>query len=323
MEGLFTHHGLNATLARQLVYETTAAAQFAPSGERLKQRTILLVGGQGMMGQFFRQCFTEEGATVRSLDQNDWPQARTLCTSIDLALIAVPIHRTQEIIQRLCPLLEPTTLLADITSLKVMPMTTMLEGHSGPVLGLHPMFGPKINHLQGQTILYCLGRMQAHSWLLDFFTARGAVLRETEPSVHDQMMAHVQALRHFITMAYGSFLASQELDLERLLTFSSPVYRLELDMITRLFAQQPDLYADIILGAADRIDLASPLAQHISEMAHLVSERDREGLISRFQEGKRTLQREGSRALEETAYLIEALAAKIALDHQDAPNRTP
>ena len=50
-------------------------------------------------------------------------------------------------------------------------------------------------------------------------------------------MRYIQALRHFTTFAYGRYLAKENVDLAQLLSLSSPIYRLELVMIGRLFAR--------------------------------------------------------------------------------------
>jgi chorismate mutase/prephenate dehydrogenase len=50
-------------------------------------------------------------------------------------------------------------------------------------------------------------------------------------------MAFIQALRHFATFAYGLHLAEENVRLEQLLALSSPIYRLELAMVGRLFAR--------------------------------------------------------------------------------------
>ncbi len=65
-------------------------------------------------------------------------------------------------------------------------------------------------------------------------------------------MGIVQSLRHFATFAFGQFLKRRQISLSRTLEFSSPIYRLELGMVGRLFAQDSSLYSEIIFafGAA-------------------------------------------------------------------------
>lgn len=65
----------------------------------------------------------------------------------------------------------------------------------------------------------------------------GARLHRISAVEHDQNMAFIQALRHFATFAYGLHLAEENVQLEQLLALSSPIYRLELAMVGRLFAQ--------------------------------------------------------------------------------------
>lgn len=43
--------------------------------------------------------------------------------------------------------------------------------------------------------------------------------------------------------------AEENVRLEQLLALSSPIYRLELAMVGRLFARDPQLYADIIMSS--------------------------------------------------------------------------
>jgi chorismate mutase / prephenate dehydrogenase len=65
-------------------------------------------------------------------------------------------------------------------------------------------------------------------------------------------MTFVQALRHFATFAFGDFLCRQQINLPATLELSSPIYRLEMGMIGRLFGQDPELYAEIIFATPER-----------------------------------------------------------------------
>ena len=52
--------------------------------------------------------------------------------------------------------------LADVTSVKAGPVSAMLAAHPGPVLGLHPMFGPDVGSLSAQRIVSCPARAVCH-----------------------------------------------------------------------------------------------------------------------------------------------------------------
>ena len=66
-------------------------------------------------------------------------------------------------------------------------------------------------------------------------------------------MAMIQVLRHFSTIAYGNHLKEEAVDLAEITELSSPIYRLELAMVGRLFAQQPELYTEIIFSNKDNL----------------------------------------------------------------------
>ncbi len=93
----------------------------------------------------------------------------------------------------------------------------------------------------------CDGReKEQYQWLLKQFQVWGAKIYQVSAQAHDQAMSMVQVMRHFSTIAYGYHLMAEGSDIENLLNMSSPIYRLELIMVGRLFAQDPILYSDII-----------------------------------------------------------------------------
>src|SRR3546814_20728234 len=95
-------------------------------------------------------------------------------------------------------------------------------------------------------------------------------------------MVLIQAMRHFSSMVYGVFLQREGADLHELMRLSSPIYRMELAMVGRLFAQNPALYADIILAAAHLPELIDPYRPTLSLLLAMVRERTRAALIGPF-----------------------------------------
>lgn len=217
---------------------------------------IVIVGGEGKMGKLFSRLFTLSGYQVESLEANEWEiKSPAIFSDAGMVIISVPIHLTIGVIEQL-PLLPENCLLVDFASIKKAPLNAMLKAHKGPVLGLHPMFGPDVSSLAKQVIAYCEGRSQQDfEWLLEQLMVWGAKIEKIMPEEHDKNMSFIQALRHFTTFAYGQHLAKENVDLASLLRLSSPIYRLELAMIGRLFAQDPQLYADIILSSQENIEL--------------------------------------------------------------------
>ncbi|PTT44114.1 bifunctional chorismate mutase/prephenate dehydrogenase [Aeromonas sp. HMWF014] len=243
---------------------------------------VVIIGGQGQLGRLFGHMFGLSGYRVETLEQADWPRADAILADAGLVMVAVPIDITCQIIDRLGNL-PVDCLLVDVTSVKSEPLAHMLAVHQGPVLGLHPMFGPDVASLAKQVIVCCQGRDAAASqWLLDQMTIWGARLQQVEAKAHDEAMTLIQALRHFATFAYGWHLSQESANLDRLLSLSSPIYRLELAMVGRLFAQDPELYADIILSSPQNLAMIRRYYQNFGEVLGLLERGDRAGFIDAF-----------------------------------------
>ncbi|MEL3925977.1 bifunctional chorismate mutase/prephenate dehydrogenase [Aeromonas enteropelogenes] len=243
---------------------------------------VVIIGGQGQLGRLFGNLFSLSSYRVETIEQEDWPRADEILADAGLVMVAVPIDITCQIIDRLGNL-PARCLLVDVTSVKEAPLEHMLAVHKGPVLGLHPMFGPDVASLAKQVIVCCQGRDGAASqWLLDQMTIWGARLQQVEAKAHDEAMTLIQALRHFATFAYGWHLSREQANIDRLLHLSSPIYRLELAMVGRLFAQDPHLYADIILSSPQNLAMIRRYYQNFGEVLGLLEQGDRAGFIDAF-----------------------------------------
>ncbi|MBE0618511.1 MAG: bifunctional chorismate mutase/prephenate dehydrogenase [Proteobacteria bacterium] len=289
----------------------TQSAALASHGVRPGAR-VLLVGGKGNMGRSLRAWFGTAGYEVRVLDREEWPRVETLCREVDLAVIAVPIDATCQVASRLGPHLPPTCVLADITSVKVAPMRAMLAAHAGPVIGFHPMFGPGVTTMDKQIVVVTPGRDDAAcAWVPEQLAAWGAVVVQAHAEEHDEVMAVVQALRHFATFAFGQFLCHQGVPLARTLDFSSPIYRLELGMVGRLFAQDPGLYAEIIFATPERRELLRRYVESLAGNLSMIETGDREQFCGEFRRVAEWFGPFGDQAIRESSYLIEKLVERF------------
>ncbi|MFD1007155.1 MULTISPECIES: bifunctional chorismate mutase/prephenate dehydrogenase [Oceanisphaera] len=243
---------------------------------------VVVVGGAGQLGSLFAHLLTLSGYQVCILEKDDWADAPNIVAGAGLVVVAVPIDQTVAVIEQL-PALPADCLLVDLTSIKAEPLAAMLKVHQGPVLGLHPMFGPDISSLAKQVIIYSEGRgAQQYEWLLAQMRIWGARLQAVNAEEHDQAMSLVQALRHFTSFAYGAHLCAEQADLSQLLRLSSPIYRLELAMVGRLFAQDPVLYADIILSSPRNLDMIRRYHSRFGELLTQLEQGKREAFVEQF-----------------------------------------
>ena len=273
---------------------------------------ILIVGGLGGMGGFFSRWFKHSDYEVRILDREDWGNVQALAAGVDLCLLAVPIDITTTVASRIAPHLPDKCILADVTSLKAEPLKAMLSSHSGPVVGLHPLFGPTTKTMDRQIVVVSPGRNhEACQWLLNQLRVWGNVLVQTSPEEHDEIMGLVQALRHFATFTFGQFLHARKVPILRTLELSSPIYRLELVMVGRLFAQDPSLYAEIIFATPERIALLKEYIQSLQQNLDLLQRVDKTEFNNRFREIAKWFGPFSEQAMRESTFLVDQLVHRF------------
>ncbi|MCW9731992.1 bifunctional chorismate mutase/prephenate dehydrogenase [Avibacterium sp. 20-15] len=270
---------------RRLMRESyTRENQFGFKTVNPNIKKIVIVGGNGKLGGLFGRYLQLSGYQVENLGRNDWDQADEILSGADVVIVSVPIVNTVETIEHLAPYLTENMLLTDLTSVKKAPLAKMLEVHKGAVVGLHPMFGPDIASMAKQVVVRCDGRYpERYQWLLDQISIWGAKIYQVDAAEHDQSMTYIQALRHFATFANGLHLSKQPVELAKLLALSSPIYRLELAMIGRLFAQDGALYADIIMDKPENLEVIESLKQSYEESLTFFENGDKQGFINAFE----------------------------------------
>jgi prephenate dehydrogenase len=248
------------------------------------KKKILIIGGHGVMGKMMQKFLAPvTNCEVTLFGRKDWASNTHLLAMQDLVLISVPIDQTIETIERASKYLSSDTILADFTSIKQTPLINMLRYHTGPVIGLHPIFGPSINHPHNQVIAYCEGRHpEKCRWFIDLLKAIDFHLEAMSPEQHDETMSFVQGVEHFSVYCLGRFLHQKKIDIHQLLKLASPVYRMELNIVGRLFSQSSDLYADIIMSDDYRTDLIGEFVTLMNDEYKKVSAKQRDGFIESF-----------------------------------------
>ncbi|WP_061887482.1 bifunctional chorismate mutase/prephenate dehydrogenase [Aggregatibacter actinomycetemcomitans] len=246
-------------------------------------RKIVIVGGRGKLGSLFCRYLQGSDYQVKCLERDGWARAEQILQHADVVIVSVPIANTLAVIEQLKPYLTENMLLVDFTSVKRTPLEKMLEVHQGAVVGLHPMFGPDVVSMAKQVVVCCDGRFsERYQWLLQQIQIWGAKIYQVDAAEHDHHMTYIQALRHFSTFVYGLYLSQQPVDLVKLLALSSPIYRLELAMVGRLFAQDAALYADIIAHKPENLAVIEHFKDSYETGLAFFKHHDRQGFIEQF-----------------------------------------
>jgi len=295
---ILASHGLQSAAVR----ETTA---WTP-------RRIAVIGGKGAMGRFVGDVFRSLGHELLISDVDTSMTPEEAARAADLVVVSVPIAVTEEVIRRVGPCVRPEAGLMDVTSLKEAPVAWMLESTEAEVIGGHPMFSPAVESIHRQVVVLCRARGDAWAdWVKRALESQGAEVVETTPAEHDRAMAVIQALRHAATIAFGKTLADLGVDIHETLRFTSPIYRLELIMVGRLFSQDPELYADLGLRNAYRGEVMDALEASVHAVADAVRRGDRDAFISEFRRIAAYFSDFSEQAMGESTYLLSRMVERM------------
>lgn len=315
---LAKEHDLDPEWAEDFLRMIMSASRASQSTSQFPRSTtepkdILIVGAKGGMGSLYARITEQTGHNIYKIDKHNWHELEDIAPKLDMAIVSVPINTTVDVIERLAPKLQNDTILADFTSNKATPIEAMENAHQGPVLGLHPMHGPDVENLSKQLMVYCPVRDQEKSeWFVEQCRLWGMRVIEADAEKHDHVMHMVQGLRHFVALLHGSFMKTYDLNPKDILDYSSPIYRAELMMTGRIFAQSAELYADIVFANEERRELLLKFIEHNDKLAEMVKQDDKRGFIKEFEAVTDFFGSFASQALEESGYLINRLADRFA-----------
>jgi len=212
-----------------------------------KDDKIGIIGGRGVMGKWLGTFFENSGYIVEISDINTNLSNFEIVKRCKIVVLSTPVDKAIKISKEIGPGLKRDQILIDICSQKEEIVAAMLKYSKSEVVGTHPMFGPTISSIQNQNIVLCRARGNiGYLWLKDLFLKTRANVTDLDPIEHDKYMAIVQSLTHFISICFAKTLQKMGIHPKDMFNTSTPVFKLNSDIIGRLFAQDPALYATLI-----------------------------------------------------------------------------
>jgi prephenate dehydrogenase len=164
----------------------------------------------------------------------------------DVAIIAVPIEKTPEVVKSMARAMRAGSLLMDVASVKSDVVHAMNELDVDlELVSIHPLFGPGSTILKGKDFVAVPVKPgKRYSHFKNRLTKLGASITEMEAEKHDRVMAISQCLTHFVLLSYISALRSMK-EMKLAEKLSTPMFSTLLELAKAALAGSPDLYGEI------------------------------------------------------------------------------
>lgn len=205
----------------------------------------VIVGSMGRMGKMLVQKASEAGLQVTGVDL---PLAeedlQTACKNAELVILCVPARNTAGVARKVAKYLRSEAILADITSVKERPLRQMNEAWNGPVVGTHPLFGPKNAPDADLAVALVPGHNATPANMQKvaaFFEAWGCRTFETTAEKHDQAMARIQNMNFITNLSYFAVLAGQK----DLLPFLTPSFNRRKKAAAKMLTEDAEMFAGL------------------------------------------------------------------------------
>ncbi len=155
------------------------------------------------------------------------------------------------------------------------------------------MFGPSTESIRNQNFVLTptnederalAGKLQA------YLEARGARVTVMTPQQHDEMMAVILGLSHFIGLVSADTLASCD-NLDQMKAISGTTYRQLLTLVKAVISEEPEFYASLQMSLPHVTEIEKLFGTKAKVWADLAQKKDRQEFVSRMNSLKDKLDR--------------------------------
>ncbi|MCS7181629.1 MAG: prephenate dehydrogenase/arogenate dehydrogenase family protein [Thermoanaerobaculum sp.] len=266
---------------------------------RGRGQRVLVVGGAGAMGNWFRNFLALVGHQVDAVDPawsplppSEGTYASLTCVPLhDYAyiLVSVPLALTPDVLLDLGRR-KPAGVVVEIASIKTHLEGALKEAEAQGVrvLSLHPMFGPGKSPYQPLTFVLASrqdpeAEQQA---LLPLLRHPYTHLVPVPFPHHDRLMGWLLGLAHLTGLLFGRALAASGLAPAQLLACASTTFLKQAATAASVLSEDPDLYLDIQRLNPHRRQVYEVTRQSLEHLVQLVEAGDREGFRQLMQDAR-------------------------------------
>ena len=301
------------------------------------KKNMTIIGGTRGLGRWIAEHLKEQfNITITSRNQSTGKQVAQeinvkynhnnidAIRNAQIIIFSVPIDHMVKTIEEVAPYAPTGSLLMDVASIKTEASEALKKYAPSDVeiLPCHPMFGPRVPTLQRQIIVLTPVKNRSTEWLprvKEFLEETDCEIVITTPQEHDKYMSIVQGLTHFSFISLASTIRKLNINVRKSRTFSSPVYSLMMDMVSRIVYQNPYLYYSIQKNNKETSNARQTLISESIYISKLIEEEDEKDFVKIILDSAEHLD-EPEEALKRSDEAISMLTRKANLLKKDIGN---
>jgi prephenate dehydrogenase len=287
---------------------------------------VAIIGGSGKMGRWCANFLLKDGYEVVITGRNERKLLEAkrqlgveVATNVEAAkqaeviIISVPVDNFEEVVEQICPYTHPEQVIIDITSIKAFPVETMHKHiKRGIVLGVHPMFGPGARGIANQSFVLTPTNEEETALAQkakEYLETRGARASLMTPDEHDEMMAVILGLSHFIAIVSADTLLSFD-KLKQMRAIGGSTFKLLLTLAEGVISENPEFYTSLQMNLPNIAEIEKLFQRRAKTWADLVENKEKEKFAQRMNALKNRLYQvnpDFGKAYEDMYKLVEGL----------------
>lgn len=207
----------------------------------------------------------------------------------DVVILSVSIDSFEDVVKEIAPHLKPGQMVFDITSIKETPVILMHEHFkTARILGTHPLFGPGAKDLNSQNFVLTPSNpqeMELAGKVKKFLESRGARVTLMATGEHDEMMAVVLGLAHFISIVSADTLIGLN-HLSQMKAIGGSTYRVLSTLVESVISEDPELYATLQMHLPGLEKIEKKFQDNTLKWAEYVKNKDKQAFKDNMTELK-------------------------------------
>jgi prephenate dehydrogenase len=190
--------------------------------------------------------YAKSEETAKKIGVPWFDSARGAVSNADLVVLCTPTRKTSEIIPKVIPHMKKGSILCEIASLKTRVAVALDSNKIRGIqpLSIHPMFGPDINRIEGQTIIMVPihDREKEMNLTEELFPQTEIIIVDAE--THDFFMATILSLPYFMNLVFAKTITVENMELLR--KFAGTTFTVQLALAQSIVGESSSLIESLI-----------------------------------------------------------------------------